>query len=310
MRILVTGANGDVGEAVGRILISEFPDADICGADSAGSWPAAFVFARVLQLPPASAPEYLDALGSCAGPFDLIIPTAEAELATLSRAPDVRNELPLLMVDSNIVRTFMDKYDTSVFFETHGIHSPRTKHVSAAAVADLPLYLKPRVGAGGRGHQLIATAAEFQLMREQYTDDWIVQEYLDGVENEFTCALARFGGDVRHITLRRKLRGGATAVGEVSTIVSVDAILRNIAEMIDLEGCINVQLKVTRDGPQVFEINPRLSSTVMMRHKLGFQDCLWWVRHFFGLPIGAYVVPVDGAMVYRMWSEHVLLERR
>ena len=30
---LVTGANGDIGEAIGRILIEEFPDARITGCD-------------------------------------------------------------------------------------------------------------------------------------------------------------------------------------------------------------------------------------------------------------------------------------
>ena len=30
----------------------------------------------------------------------------------------------------------------------------------------------------------------------------------------------------------------------------------------------------------IFEINPRLSSTVMMRYKLGFKDCLWWINFY------------------------------
>ena len=32
-KFLVTGANGDIGEAVGRILIENFPNAEIDGAD-------------------------------------------------------------------------------------------------------------------------------------------------------------------------------------------------------------------------------------------------------------------------------------
>ena len=29
---------------------------------------------------------------------------------------------------------------------------------------------------------------------------------------------------------------------------------------------------------KIFDINPRLSSTVKMRYLIGFKDCLWWIQ--------------------------------
>ena len=308
MKILVTGANGDIGEAVGRILQETFPSAEIFGADAGGQWPGGFVFKSMLHAPLASAPEYIDHLHRLRGRFDLIIPTSEPELARLSQVKDIKDQLPLLMVDPGILNIFMDKYETVLFLERHGLNPPRTKFFTEVEAADLPVYIKPRRGAGGRGHRLIKTNAELQAAKEVTADDWVAQEYLPGGDNEYTCALSRLNGNAKYIVLRRQLEGAKTVKAEVVDLPEISMLLENIAEILDLDGCINVQLKMKGDGPRVFEINPRLSSTVMMRHRLGFRDCEWWVRSFFGMPLGEISAPAVGAVVYRMSTECVVPE--
>ena len=41
----------------------------------------------------------------------------------------------------------------------------------------------------------------------------------------------------------------------------------------------------TKKGPMIFEINPRFSSTVYMRHKLGFTDVIWSLKEFYDEPV-------------------------
>ena len=305
MRILVTGANGDIGEAVGRILREEFPQAQVVGADCAGAWPGRFVFEQVIHLPAASAPDYLDALRTAGRSFDLILPTSEPELQRLADSPGIGDELPLVMASPAIVGTFLDKYTSWQFFEREGVPAPTTRLVAESTELRLPLYLKPRRGAGGRGHRRVLSEHEWRAVREGPYADWVLQELLEDDANEFTCALWRFGDQARHIVLRRRLQGDRTVVAEVVRDERIDALLRRIMDCVALEGCINVQLRLTREGPRVLEINPRLSSTVMMRHRLGFQDCVWWVRSRLGLPIRSYDAPPQGTMVYRMSTEHV-----
>jgi carbamoyl-phosphate synthase large subunit len=38
---------------------------------------------------------------------------------------------------------------------------------------------------------------------------------------------------------------------------------------------------MTKKGPIIFEINPRFSSTVVFRHKLGFKDVQWAILDLF-----------------------------
>lgn len=308
MKILVTGANGDIGEAVGRILQEEFPNADISGADAAGQWPGGFVFRNMRQIPLASAPEYLNHIHRLADQFDLIIPTSEAELARLSQVNDIKSQLPLLMVSPEILNIFMDKYETVLLFEKHDLNPPKTKLFAEVATADLPIYIKPRRGWGSRGHRLVTTDSELHVAKQVVSDDWIAQEYLPGRDNEYTCALSRLGGNVKYIVLRRQLQGGNTSKAEVVDIPEINVLLKDIADIFTFDGCINVQLKLTNDGPKVFEVNPRLSSTVMMRHRLGFRDCEWWVRSFLGMPLGESSAPTVGAVVYRMSTECVVPE--
>ena len=53
----------------------------------------------------------------------------------------------------------------------------------------------------------------------------------------------------------------------------------DFAKKIDLFGSINVQLKITSKGPVIFEVNPRFSGTVYMRHLLGFDDLKWILNY-------------------------------
>jgi carbamoyl-phosphate synthase large subunit len=47
----------------------------------------------------------------------------------------------------------------------------------------------------------------------------------------------------------------------------------------------------------VFEINPRFSSTVLMRHRLGFSDVLWAIDEAEGKLINFPEIPEDQMMV-------------
>jgi carbamoyl-phosphate synthase large subunit len=306
MKILVTGANGDIGEAVGRILKEEFPDAVISGADAAGRWPGGVVYQNMIDVPLASAPEYLDSMQNLAKQFDLIIPTSEPELVRLALVKNIKSRLPLLMVDPVILNTFMDKYEAFNFFKKNKIKSPETKLFAEISLADLPAYIKPRRGAGSRGHRLVRSDLELQAAKQFASDEWIAQEYLPGDDNEYTCALCCLGDDIKYLVLKRQLQGDKTVKAEVVDSPEIFTLLEKIAQVIELDGCINVQLKMTDQGPVVFEINPRFSSTVMMRHRLGFKDCQWWVRDFFRMPVSDYCVPQSGTLVYRMSTEYVV----
>ena len=79
--------------------------------------------------------------------------------------------------------------------------------------------------------------------------------------------------------------------------------LFNLAEKINLEGSINVQLKINKKRYAIFEINPRLSSTVMMRHKMGFKDCVWWINYNLRKKIPKFKFKIKKIKMIKFFSE-------
>ena len=54
--------------------------------------------------------------------------------------------------------------------------------------------------------------------------------------------------------------------------------LLKVANHLNLNGVINIQFKIKSNQVKIFDINPRVSSTVKMRDLIGFKDCLWWIQ--------------------------------
>ena len=134
----------------------------------------------------------------------------------------------------------------------------------------------------------------------------IAQELLEPHLGEFTCAIFKYGGHVRTLAMRRWLMGGITSRIIVEQNEAIEELLQRVATNLPERAAINVQLRLTEKGPRVFEINPRLSSTVMMRHKIGFSDLLWWVNSHNGVAPPEFV-PSVLSRVYRTFDELVVL---
>jgi carbamoyl-phosphate synthase large subunit len=305
-RYLVTGANGDIGEAIGRILRETYPDARIEGADAAGVWPGASVFDVVHQLPRADQSNYVEELVRLgkAG-FDAIFPTSEPEISRLVRDIGEIGDLPVILSRSEIVATFLDKLETANWLRSHNFNPPVTKRLADADGSDLPLILKPRRGAGGRGQEIVRSLARLDVARMERPADTVAQQLLDVEDREYTCALLSYGRDTRFIMMRRTLAGDRTSKATVENLPEVCKLLDNLAAAARPEGPLNVQLRLMPEGPKIFEINPRFSSTVMMRHRLGFCDVVWSLERRKGKALPDFVPPVN-AIAYRLAREVVV----
>ena len=144
-----------------------------------------------------------------------------------------------------------------------------------------------------------------QILRKNKPNE-IFQELLLPAKEEYTCGLYRsVTGEVRSISIKRRLQGGYTCAGEVICNVAISEYLQRIAESLCLQGSINVQLKLTSSGPVAFEINPRFSSTVVFRHLLGFEDFIWAMKERKGMDPGFYEPVGNGIRFYRGVREYV-----
>ena len=306
--VLVTAANGDLAEAVCGVFADAMPDTLVHSVDAGDAWPAEAIYCSNARVPRGDHPDYIKALSKRAEEVgaEWVIPCNDTELLRLAQAQrDGECDLPLMMPQPHLVEAFVDKLRGAHWLESHGLPTLPTKPLSQAVAEELPLIAKPRAGSGSSGVILVTTEALLVGLQTQFGDDYVAQGYLSDAEQEYTCAVLRISGEVRTLILRRKLDAGRTIAAIVEDLPEVAEMLCHLAEAADLQGPLNVQLRMGADGPGIFAINPRLSSTVKMRHLLGFQDLIWMVR----AAAGDYSIPEvrleSGASVYRLSREIV-----
>jgi len=113
---------------------------------------------------------------------------------------------------------------------------------------------------------------------------------------------------VRTLIMLRELVDGTTSNITVVNNEKINDVLIHVANEMNLQGALNVQLRLTESGPQIFEINPRFSGTLVMRHLLGFKDLYWYVEYMinktplptYDVSIGSNVVRVDDWHSYKV----------
>lgn len=304
--ILITGIGGDIAQGIATIVRRVFPDWRIVGMDIHDRHGGALVTDAVYRAPAVPDARYLPWLEDLVAreQVDVCLPTSEAELIELSRLGiDSVGSARLVMANPSAIAVGSDKLRTAEFLNSINISTPWTLPAeSFDAATPLPCIFKARRGAGSKSVFVCRSAEDVEFYRARHASA-IVQEWLQPDTNEVTCGVYRTRtGEVSVVQLLRTLVGGFTGWAQVIQNAEVESQCRRVAEALDLRGSINVQLRITDAGPRIFEINPRFSSTVLMRHLMGFADVEWSLRESAGQPVvltqpavGTIGVRVQGA---------------
>jgi carbamoyl-phosphate synthase large subunit len=301
MNILITGAGGDIAQAMSRTIRSHFSDVKIIGCDiSAQPFASANLDSFYLNLK-VDDPLYLSRIEEIClkEEIDLIIPAPESEIEFFSRE-EKNLSTKVLLANRVAIEVGLDKLATSEFLLQLGDFAPLTFSQFQGSGLKLPVLVKPRRGHGSKNIFVCETLHEIEY-HQQNLIPMVFQELLEPADKEVTCGVyATQEGEVLSIQLHRQLSGGRTSWARVMVNEEIAMLCEKIAHGLDLKGAINVQLILTDHGPKVFEINPRYSSTVEMRHKLGFRDLVWGIEEsmFQGKPF--YTPCKPGTLVGRL----------
>lgn len=281
MKILITGAHGDIAQSIFRILKLHYSKIIVHGMDCKNSGIGKYLFDKFIQTYKANNKKYFLHIKKITKNYDLIIPTSEAELICLSKNYKELEGCPILINKPKIINLFVDKQKTFDFLKAKKLNRPSfSVKLDVIKKYSKHFFLKTKTGSGNKNYKLINSEKKFMNLNISKKNKWIAQEFLGADTDEFTCGLIKLGNYKNSIILKRNLNNGLTYYAEEFRNKKLEKILYEIADLIDLKGCINIQLKLKNKKFIIFEINPRLSSTVMMRHKIGFTDCVWWIDHF------------------------------
>jgi carbamoyl-phosphate synthase large subunit len=305
-KILITGAHGDIALSIYRIIKEKYKEKySIDGMDVLPDGPGDFVFNKVYKSPNPTTKKYNIFFKGIANQYRLIIPTTEGELKYFSKKKNLYliKNFPILINKKSIIKIFLNKISTQYFLEKNNIYPTKfSLPLNKIKNYTKPFFLKKIFGSGNRNYQIINSKQKFNKLSKLKKNEWMAQEYFNYKYDEYTCALIKIEKFISTIILKRKLNGGLTYYAELIKNNEIQNTIESIARKIDLTGCINIQLKIYKNRIAIFEINPRISSSVMIRHKLGFTDCLWWVEYFLNKKIPTPKKIINKS-VYKFYTE-------
>ena len=303
MKILVTGAHGDIGCSVGKIIKLEFNTFRIFGMDTQNNGPGDYLFEKIYKSPSSFNEYYLKTIKKIYKKFDLIIPCTEPEINYITKKK-LYEAFPILINKPEIILKFNSKIKTFKLLRSY-FKNLSSNFFYKKSDIKFPFFFKKNIGYGNKGYSLIKNYN--QLKNKINNKNWVGQEYLSGKNNEFTCSIIKLKNFEKVLILNRKLhRAGYTYFVRVIKNKKLENILINFARKINLYGSINVQLKIIRNQFKVFDINTRLSSTVMMRNIIGFKDCVWWIKDFLKINFSKKIIIKKNISVFKDFSERII----
>ena len=283
---LITGIGGDIAQGISRIIRSYDQNSFIIGTDvSTKHAGLLFVDHFTVVVSASDEDSYLESLQSIVAEFGInyLIPTSETEIETINKHVDLFKDIHIIYSGAKVVETCLDKYITNKFLTSIGLPVPWATTAQEFIPADYPCIFKGRQGAGSKVLFTVESAGEALFLAKRYPDG-MFQELLLPHDSETTCGVFRSKtGEIAVLQLQRVLKGGMTSWGKTVYYKNIDDMCKTVAEALELQGSMNIQLRLTSDGPRIFEINPRFSSTLYMRHIIGFEDLIWSIKDANGI---------------------------
>jgi carbamoyl-phosphate synthase large subunit len=284
LKVLVTGAGALLGMGILRSLRMAHRPLRIFTADPDYQAPGHWLGDCAFTIPLADDPAFLTSLEELvwSEKIEMVFIGTDAELGILSREKQrLEAECGVRVVVSppEMINTAKDKWLTAKFLEKEGFPFPQTAvvedregiHALVKSVG-FPLLGKPRRLARSVGVEKITSpeALEALCLRAK---DFIIQEFLPDDQGEFTAGCLVTEGQCRAcVVLRRDLRDGNTCRAFSDTSGRYEKLLADVAERLKTEGPCNLQFRIRRGEPVIFEVNPRFSGTTPVRAIFGHNE--------------------------------------
>ena len=307
--ILIVGAGGDIGQSIFKILKDIDWINTIVGTDINTKTASSLLFEKFYKLPKCNNKKYFSEIENIVSleKITLILPVSEPEIRFLFQKKILLiNDVPIIIANRLSLFIALDKEKTIEFLKKNKFPHPKTQKQNKKLKLDFPIIAKPNKGSGSKAIILIKDKFDLNYVNRKFPSH-ILQQYLPEDEGEYTCGLFRSSkGEVRSIIFKRDLMYGISFYGELVENEQISQILIQLANILNLNGSINIQLRLVDGIPNIFEINPRFSSTVRFRDLLGFKDVLWVLEDHLNMEISNYSKPLIGAKFFKGFDEYIL----
>lgn len=320
INVLVTGVGGNVGQGIIKALRLSKLNLQIIGADASPFSPGLYRADKAYLVPRAGEKNYLsDMIRICkAESVHCVMLGPDQELLTMAQNKEIIEKdtgAKVIISSVAVVETSNDKWLTYLFLHEANLNYPSSfiptspeENLVQAETIGYPLIVKPRVGFGSKDIFVVQKKEELNpIIRRVYNP--IIQEYLMPDDEEYTSEVFTLadGSQLGTITMKRRLLRGTSVVAICDDYPEIRDQAQKTAKALKPYGPCNFQMRLTRHGPVVFEINARFSGTTVARAKFGFNSPENALRHFV---VGEKLNPpkIEKGVMLRYWEEIYLQE--
>jgi len=317
IRIILTSVGGLVApgiiKSLKRAALQNGERLFIIGTDMRGDSVGFHFVDKCYVVPRGDSEEYNSVLLEIAenNNIDVIVPCSDEELLSVSKEREkfIKKGITPICSHWETVYRANDKGLMLKFLKDKNIPVPdfylplNIKDVEKAA-EELgypfnPVVVKPRLARGGRGFKILEEEVDLlksnSLKLEYIIDilknyekfpEIVVMEYLPG--EEYSVDALAYNGAPLYIIPRKRIRalGGPSIVGEIVQNNEVKEMVDRIIRAFGFHLNVNIQLKYSRRGlPLVYEINPRVSGTIVANEAAGVNLLYFGIKLAMGKEI-------------------------
>ncbi|MFL6456178.1 MAG: ATP-grasp domain-containing protein [Nitrososphaeraceae archaeon] len=240
-----------------------------------------------ILVPSASSPDYIDSIIKISREQNVhaIYVGSDVELIVLGDAKErIEHETGAKLLTSpiGVLITARDKWKTFKFLNANNLPNAASSlpedNEKFTKEFGYPVVVKPREGYGSKLFSVANNRDEMEYAVSKIQRvGWnpILQEYLKDDEAEFTSGITvdRFGKyTMSSISIRKIVKNGQTYKAFIDSFESIRRSAEEVALKLGARGAINIQAKLRRNEPKIFEINPRFSATCPMRSAAGINE--------------------------------------
>lgn len=275
--------------------------------------PAVHVADRAFEVPLSTDDTYLDAVSEICDREDvgLVVPTIDDELPVFAAVADsfLSRGIRVAVSPFETVDICNDKYRTCRHLSGHGVAAAASWLPAELPLRTrLPLFVKPRGGRGSVQAFPATTPRELEFF-VGYVHDAVVQDYLSGPE--FTLdVLCDFEGRPLSVVPRERVVIRAGVIDRGRTVNDEALIDLGLAccRALSFAAAVNIQCRVVRGVPTVFEINPRFSGGIPLSIAAGADFPRWLVELALGRGVPARIGAFEGDLWMTAYESAIFLD--
>ena len=293
LNILITALGGDIGANIVNILSQQKNiEFNIIGMDIREKVFNIDKINKFYMVNRTDSPDYANQILKIIKEnfIEIVVPVSEREILWFNENKSIFENLNIKIAinNKNIIDSFLNKLETSKVLNSISVKTPKTYLFSSYDnKLNFPIIVKGNYSIKTKDIYVIKNENQLNYLNISIknNDDYIVQEYIGTINDEYTTTVYRSNNKLEVISFKRELTGGMTSFATISNEEILNDYARKIAKSFNLKGSINIQSRKVGQEFYIFEINPRFSSTVYIRDYFGFQDVLWWIEDILKLTI-------------------------